>query len=199
GRHEIMASKHERGPIDAGDVWHHCWQAGGGYGDPLLRAGADCARDVARGAVSRQAAHDIYGVVLTEDGGTDAAATEARRQQIRQNRLAAAIPIEAGDAVMSFRGAGQLEFGDALRVDGDGDSVACGHCGHHHCGAGDNLLDHLLEIRAPLTAAGPVRGEDYDVGRFHLRQLCCSKCATLIDVQVALEGAPRPFMQIGSQ
>ena len=49
GRHEIMASKHERGPIDAGDVWHHCWQAGGGYGDPLLRDSAACARDVARG------------------------------------------------------------------------------------------------------------------------------------------------------
>ena len=198
GNSEIMASKHERGPIANGDVWHHCWQAGGGYGDPLLRECAAGALDVARGAVSREAARDIYGIVLTANGAVDAAATQIQRENIRQDRLAAAVPIEAGDAVMSFPGAGQLEFGDALVVDGEAGSVACGQCGHHHCATDDNLLDHLREIRAPLSAAGPVRGEDYDVGRFHLRQLCCAKCATLIDVQVALDGAPRPFMQIGT-
>ena len=198
GNSEIMASKHERGPIANGDVWHHCWQAGGGYGDPLLRECAAGALDVARGAVSREAARDIYGIVLTANGAVDAAATQIQRENIRQDRLAAAVPIEAGDAVMSFSGAGQLEFGDALVVDGEAGSVACGQCGHRHCATDDNLLDHLREIRAPLSAAGPVRGEDYDVGRFHLRQLCCAKCATLIDVQVALDGAPRPFMQIGT-
>ena len=198
GNSEVMASKHERGPIANGDVWHHCWQAGGGYGDPLLRECAAGALDVARGAVSREAARDIYGIVLTANGAVDAAATQIQRENIRQDRLAAAVPIEAGDAVMSFSGAGQLEFGDALVVDGEAGSVACGQCGHRHCATDDNLLDHLREIRAPLSAAGPVRGEDYDVGRFHLRQLCCAKCATLIDVQVALDGAPRPFMQIGT-
>lgn len=198
GRHEIMASKHERGPIDAGDVWHHCWQAGGGYGDPLLRDSAACARDVARGAVSREAAHDIYGIVLTDEGAVDVGSTDAQRQKIRQDRLAAAVAIDPGDAVVSFPGARQLQFGDVLLVDGDADSVACAQCGQRHCGTHDNLLDHLREVRSPLTAAGPVRGEDYDVGRFHLRQLCCANCGTLVDVQVALEGAPRPFMQIGT-
>ncbi|MDH3738930.1 MAG: hydantoinase B/oxoprolinase family protein, partial [Alphaproteobacteria bacterium] len=197
GHAEVMASKHERGPIATGDVWHHCWQAGGGYGDPLLREGAAVALDVARGAVSREAARDIYGIVLTKDGAVDAEGTQAQRERIRRDRLAAAVPIEAGDAVMSFPGANQLEFGDALVVDGAAGSVVCGHCGHRHCATDDNLLDHLREIQAPLTAAGPVRGEDYDVGRFHLRQLCCANCATLVDVQVALDGAPRPFMQIG--
>jgi N-methylhydantoinase B len=198
GRHEIMASKHERGPIDAGDVWYHCWQAGGGYGDPLLRDCGACALDVARGAVSRAAAHGIYGVVLTDDGTADEAATQAQRQQIRQDRIAASVPIEAGDAVVSFPGAGRLEFGDVLLVDGDADSVSCAQCGHRHCGTSDNLLDHIREVCAPLTTAGPVRGEDYDVGRFHLRQLCCTNCGTLVDVQVALDGAPRPFMWIGT-
>ena len=198
GRHEVMASKHERGPIDAGDVWHHCWQAGGGYGDPLLRDSAACALDVARGAVSRDSAHDIYGVVLTADGAADEAATQVLRENIRQNRLAAAVAIDPDGAVMSFSGAAQLEIGDALAVDGAADAVACGHCGHRHCGTDDNLLDHLREVYTPLTTAGPVRGEDYDVGRFRLRQLCCATCGTLVDVQVALDGAPRPFMQIGT-
>jgi N-methylhydantoinase B len=198
GRHKIMASKHEREPINTGDVWYHCWQAGGGYGDPLLRDSTACARDVARGAVSREAAHNIYGLVLIGDGAADNAATEARRKVIRQERLAAAVAIDPGDAVVSFPGAGQLTFGDVLVVDSNADSVACGQCGQRHCGASDNLLDHLREVCAPLSAAGPVRGEDYDVGRFHLRQLCCTNCGTLVDVQVALDGAPRPFMQIGT-
>ena len=153
---------------------------------------------MARGAVSREAAHDIYGLVLIGDGAADKAATEARRKVIRQERLAAAVAIDPGDAVVSFPGAGQLTFGDVLVVDSNADSVACGQCGQRHCGASDNLLDHLREVRTPLSAAGPVRGEDYDAGRFHLRQLCCTNCGTLVDVQVALDGAPRPFMQIGT-
>jgi N-methylhydantoinase B len=197
GRHEIMASKHPRVAIEASDVWHHCWQAGGGYGDPLLREPAACARDVARGAVSDDAARDIYGVVLTADGSADEAATAARRQAIRGARLAAATAVEPGDAVTCFPGAGSIVLGDALRVDGKAGAVSCPQCGHRHCGTHDNLLDHLLEIRLPLSAAGPVRGEDYDMGRFHLRQLVCGACGHLVDAQVALAGAPRPFMQIG--
>ncbi len=197
GRHDIMASKHERVAIDAGDIWHHCWQAGGGYGDPLLRDPAACARDVARGAVSPGAAHDIYGVALTAAGDPDIAATEARRNAIRAERLAASVPVDPGDAMTCFPGVRQLRLGDALEIDGDADAVSCPHCGHRHCGTRDNLLSHLREVLTPLSAAGPVRGEDYDTGRFHLRQLCCGNCGALVDVQVALDGAPRPFMQIG--
>jgi N-methylhydantoinase B len=197
GTHEIMASKHPRVAIDAGDIWHHCWQAGGGYGDPLLREPAAVARDVARGAVSPAAAAEIYGVVLTADGGADIAATIVRRQAIRDSRLAAARPVEPGDAITCFPGAGRLTFGDALVIDGAADTVCCPHCGHRHCGTHDNLLQHVREVRAPLSAAGPVRGEDYDVGRFYLRQLVCSACGHLIDAHVALVGAPLPYMQIG--
>ena len=65
-----------------------------------------------------------------------------------------------------------------------------------HCRPQDDLLQHLREVNAPLRAAGPVRGEDYDSGRFRLRQLCCGNCGSLIDVQVALQGAPRPYFRI---
>jgi len=40
-----------------------------------------------------------------------------------------------------------------------------------------------------------VRGEDYDRGRFRLRQLCCSACGGLVDVQVVLDGAPDSKMR----
>jgi N-methylhydantoinase B len=194
GRFELLAPKHSRSPMKLGDVWYHSWQAGGGYGDPLKRDGDRVAQDVTRRVISPQAAHDIYGV-SSSDTGCDHAATRVRRDEIRTARLALAVQPDPGDAVISFAGAGRWTL-DALVVDFDAGSVACSDCGHVHCRPADNLLPHLREAYTPLSAAGPVRGEHYDVGRFRLRQLCCSACGTLVDVQVALDGAPRPFFRI---
>lgn len=196
GTHETLASKHERSPMDRGDVWYHSWQAGGGYGDCLLRDPAAVAGDLQRGVISAAAAHDIYGLVLGPDGAVDAAATAQRRDAIRAARLAAAAVPAPDDAVISFDGTGTTRVGDALVVDFDQDAVRCGHCGHRHCGPRDNLLPALRQVMTPLAAAGSVRGQDYDAGRFKLRQLCCSACGTLVDVQLAFDGAPRPFYRV---
>ncbi|MFZ5781704.1 MAG: hydantoinase B/oxoprolinase family protein [Pseudomonadota bacterium] len=196
GRLEILPPKHTRSSMDLGDVWYHSWQAGGGYGDPLRRDPDRVALDVARKAVSPTAAKDIYGVVLDARGNVDAGATKARREALRRERLQQSSAPDLGDVTISFAGKGRRSVAETLMVDFDKDVVACGECGHVHCRPQDNLLGHLREVSAPLKAAGPVRGEDYDSGRFRLRQLCCSNCGSLIDVQVALEGAPRPFFRI---
>jgi N-methylhydantoinase B len=52
---------------------------GGGYGDPLKRAAEAVADDVREGAVSRDAAAHVYGVVLNDDYSVDHVATEQRR------------------------------------------------------------------------------------------------------------------------
>lgn len=194
GRFELLAPKHSRSPMKPGDVWYHSWQAGGGCGDPLKRDADRVADDVVRRVVSQEAAADIYGVSLNASG-CDHAATRLRREAIRAARLASAVKPEPGDAVISFKGTGRRTL-DALVVDFDADRVTCSDCGHVHCRPGDNLLLHLRESIIPLKAAGPVRGEDYDVGRFRLRQLCCGACGTLVDVQVALKDAPRPYFRI---
>ena len=196
GTREIMRSKHERVSINTGDVWHHCWQAGGGYGDPLLRDEISCATDVLRGAVSKDSAHRIYGVVLNDDGTVDGLATKECRQRIREDRLNAATSINSKKSMMVLNGPPKMKFGDVLYIDDTGKSVFCSNCQHELCSKEDNLLDYLVEIRSSLSAAGPVRGEDYDHGRFHLRQICCAKCATLIDVQVVLKNAPLPSMKV---
>lgn len=57
---------------------------GGGHGDPLQRPSALVLRDVRDGVVSRQAARDIYGVIVSEDGGdVEEAATTERRRELR--------------------------------------------------------------------------------------------------------------------
>jgi N-methylhydantoinase B len=60
---------------------------GGGYGDPLERAPARVAQDVAEGYVSPGAARALYGVVLDADFSIDAAATERLRKELRAARV----------------------------------------------------------------------------------------------------------------
>lgn len=72
----------EEGP---NDVFEHTWSGGGGFGDPLDRDPERVALDVVNDAVSREAAHDIYGVVV--NGKLDLEATERRRTAIREERL----------------------------------------------------------------------------------------------------------------
>jgi N-methylhydantoinase B len=55
---------------------------GGGYGDPRTRDPERVQRDVARGYVSVEAAHDAYGVAIKPDDlAVDAAATAALRRE----------------------------------------------------------------------------------------------------------------------
>ena len=195
GRREILCCKHVRTPMAAGDVWYHSWQAGGGYGDPLLRDAHTVAEDVARRVISAEAADKIYGVALRPDGTLDSEQTRSRRAAMRRMRLASsAMPGEGGEIV--FTGRGRHTYGEAFDIDLEKGEIRCPHCRHVHGAPGENLLPRLKEFNAPLSAAGPVRGEDYDAGRFRLRHLCCSHCGSLVDVQVALDGAPRPGMRM---
>jgi N-methylhydantoinase B len=195
GTREILCCKHVRTPMAPGDVWYHSWQAGGGYGDPLTRDGETVAVDVARDVVSAKAAREIYGVVLGANGRLDAAGTTTARQSLRTERLRhATVPQPTGPFVLA--GKGQHRYGDALHADFDRNEVACGHCGHVLGTGGQDLYPQLREFTAPLSAAGPVRGEDYDTGRFRLRHLCCSQCGGLVDVQVALDGVARAGMRM---
>lgn len=66
-------------PLRAGDAFVVRSGGGGGMGEPLERDPALVARDVRGGYVSVEAARERYGVVLTEDGFVDDAATAALR------------------------------------------------------------------------------------------------------------------------
>ncbi|OPC79200.1 hydantoinase [Embleya scabrispora] len=76
-------------PVKAGEVIRIRTTGGGGWGDPLNRKTESVLRDVRWGKVSRAAAADDYGVVLTGEGdelAVDEAATEALRESIRTAR-----------------------------------------------------------------------------------------------------------------
>jgi N-methylhydantoinase B len=195
GKREILAPKHVRSAMAQGDVWYHSWQAGGGYGDPLTRDPKVVFADLTRGVISDTAAREIYGIAMTTSGELALDATLLVRNAIRKERLARATPV-ARDASIQFAGHGRHRYGEALVIDFAANAIVCGHCDQRHCGTNENLALHLRGYELLLNAAGPVRGEDYDRGRFELRHLCCAHCALLVDVQVALKEAPRPRMQM---
>ena len=64
--------------ITAGTVVETKTGGGGGNGDPMQRALDDVARDVAKGYLSTEAALRDYGVVVSDDGTVDKAASTAR-------------------------------------------------------------------------------------------------------------------------
>jgi N-methylhydantoinase B len=74
--------------IRAGDVLRMWMTGGGGYGSPLDRDAAPVLDDVLDGRVSREAARDVYGVVIEGQTVNDAA-TRARREALRREVRAA--------------------------------------------------------------------------------------------------------------
>jgi len=85
GSEEWLGAKSEGIKVQKGDLLYFNTWGGGGWGDPYERD-ADLVRaDVARGLVSAQGARR-YGVVIANDGSVDAAATEALRAKLREQR-----------------------------------------------------------------------------------------------------------------
>jgi N-methylhydantoinase B len=76
-------------PVKAGDTVTFMSPGGGGYGDPFQRDTEAVRRDVETGFVSRVAAATDYGVVVSEQGAVDQAATTRRRAIRVKNNIRA--------------------------------------------------------------------------------------------------------------
>lgn len=204
GKPNVTYLKHSRAPFPHDMVEYHCWQGGGGYGDPLERDPSQVAQDVSTRIVSKGVAHEIYGVVLIDGGSVDEEATRKWRESIRRERLSHARPgkevLSSGsdggappiEIAKALDGGGQVSFGDLLHYDFDADQIRCQRCRAVLGPAcGDFRLGCLVE-EAPVTRAGPVRGEDYDAGRIHLRLSYCPGCGRQLDAEVALRSGHPP-------
>jgi N-methylhydantoinase B len=190
GTAETMPQKHPRTPFLRGEAWYHHWQGGAGFGDPLDREPEAVARDVARHLVSRDSASRIYGVILDDAGVVDTAATLRQQAAIRDGRRRAQPPaaaIDSRDPAPLGSGWRITEHVEVLRASG---LTRCRRCGRGLARGGTDHTAGCLTESAPLTAAGPNRGEAYDRGRFRLRLFYCPGCLTQLEAEVAAEGAP---------
>lgn len=92
GRDEGFGPKPGLMRITDADLFLVSWQGGGGWGDPLDRDPGLVLTDVRDGAVSSEAAREIYGVVCEGDM-VDASATEALRASVRASRRSRDRPV----------------------------------------------------------------------------------------------------------
>ena len=167
--------------------FHECSpSAGGGWGDPIEREPERVATDIRTNAVSRQMAHDLYGVVLAADGRIDQAATEARRGAIRAERLswpqkksldpapakgsAVEIIALAGDRAKFVRIGGTRYF----RCD----------CGHVIAPAAENWKPYARQSTTTAAELGPHISlhEELEAIRY-----ACPSCARLHWVEIKLK------------
>jgi len=84
--------------LKKGDVYTLRSGGGGGCGSPLDRKLEDVEHDVRQGYVSREAAHQLYGVELDADGRADRARSEARRRDMRRRGLPKDEPFAREDS-----------------------------------------------------------------------------------------------------
>jgi N-methylhydantoinase B len=76
----VFLSKGSMIPLRRDDVVCQDSAGGGGFGDPLKRDPQQVLADVRLGYVSRAAAQREYGVVITDEGTMDEAATSQLRR-----------------------------------------------------------------------------------------------------------------------
>ena len=190
GKSFLPAGVPERIPLSEGSLLVDYVAGGGGFGDPIDRDPQAVLRDFGRGWVSRDIAERVYGVIFSKDGKTvDAAATEARRREIREARKQDATPVSGKTSSVELPvGNGWqtlLRFHAALEISGRGKqrAIRCSRCGHLLCNANENYkiyalhrAVHLSEIMPPLPT-----GEPY-IGEYH--EYFCPGCATQLQVDM---------------
>ncbi|MCZ6676501.1 MAG: hydantoinase B/oxoprolinase family protein [Candidatus Poribacteria bacterium] len=167
--------------VKEGDVFFVTNGGGGGLGDPLLRDATSVARDVVDGYVHQAVAQDVYGVVLSEAGEADHAATETRRSEIRQQRLgrAPSRPIHTQ---------GNIEAGVGVRIHKD--TWLCGYCEHELGSVSDNYRSSCLErkgIASETLSALGMYARARDLKRLVISDYFCPECGSCVRSDVSLE------------
>lgn len=161
------------------DVFFYTLGGGSGIGDPLFREPELVADDVRDGYVSVHQALNAYGVVADEEGNFDAAATDARRPEIRAERLGREPkPIRSdvddrGEPVHLY----------LQKLEGH---VACTQCGEQLSDGPDwSVGAHVRERElSEATAAYGAQVAKHGDGELLLHESFCPGCGTALEVTV---------------
>jgi N-methylhydantoinase B len=178
-------------PLLHDDVWVMDIGSAGGYGDPIKRDPQAVLEDILDGLPIAQAAQ-IYGVIIAGDS-VDAASTEQRRREIRQQRLTRALPpIQSiqrpapnGGEKLLFQMGGELKV---TEIDGRA-YIVCVDCGHYLCEAAGNYKLGCGRINGSLNElddslyGGDACEELDDVMVY--RSYICPGCGVLIENELA--------------
>jgi N-methylhydantoinase B len=166
------------------DVLYQHYMGGGGYGDPLARDAFELERDVAAGVIGRDAARELFGVVLADGGAADLEATTLARQRLRADR----IGRDVADSAAARAEVPRTERRIAEYLQRTDDGTQCTWCGGTVASGDRPWKADAVVHELPPTAGGRFRES---VEGLVLRQWFCPECATLLDTEVALESDPQ--------
>jgi N-methylhydantoinase B len=161
-----------------GDVFVATAGGGAGLGDPLLRDPELVARDIVAGYVTEGHAREVYGVVVDGEGALDAAATAARREQVRSERIGAvpAKPLSAPPSV-----------GVALARENG--AWSCASCDERLADADANWRDGAVLNERPIAERYEqlemIVRDRVEGPRVTIREHFCPGCAASLGVDVA--------------
>jgi N-methylhydantoinase B len=180
GRDEPVRSKITHLRLERDDVFVALSGGGGGLGDPLLRDPAAVARDLAFEYVTVEHADSVYGVVLAEDGSVDVAATTARREEIRKQRI-------GGTPAKELRQPSSI----GVALVREGGSWACGSCGEQLAEETSNWRGAAVLVERPIAERYAEMGmqvrDRVEAPRVMMREHFCPGCAMSLAVDVATE------------
>jgi N-methylhydantoinase B len=192
GTEEVLQLRQQNFLQRPSDAYAVLWSAAAGFGDPLEREAERVAEDVDHEAVSVAAAHDTYGVMLGRDGSVDRKATDARRTELRRQRLEQATfagPLpQRLDGTVRFFATENL----AVREHGAQLRFSCAGCAIDLGPISANYKLACARYDAPIEAANPIIGDParFIDARPVFRQFYCPGCGRLIENEIALEGEP---------
>jgi N-methylhydantoinase B len=189
GRDEVLQLRQENFQQEPEDVYAVLWSAAGGYGDPFERDPERVREDVVENlAVSRDAAREIYGVVIGEQGTLDLETTRQLRAKQRARRLRKGAPPDVLAGKVAARASENLD----LRRERGGLRYACAKCAADLGAVRDNYKDQCVVEERDIAAANPNIGDwrRYVDDRPVFRQFYCPGCGALIENEVARADDP---------
>jgi N-methylhydantoinase B len=175
-------------PFGADDVALVVSNAGAGFGDPLERDPATVARDVAQRRLTAADALRMYGVVVTSSGELDAAATQARRHAIRDERSARSRPPRQPVSGKSDRSAEDVR--PVLHSVGvNQDHLLCLKCGQNLAAKEGQYRRGCLEMDQQLDEclSHYERYEFQSDDKFVVRTYICPGCHGSLDSHICKE------------
>jgi N-methylhydantoinase B len=186
GRAQLIPNNCRHVTFEGGDALAIAGGGGGGLGDPLLREPEKVTADFTNGYIDADHALAAYGVEIDAKGVCDMEATEARRREMRRERIGGAPrhplqrPQSPGVSVVREAGSG---------------SWVCGSCATALAPAAENWRDGAVLIETEigeryrqLWMSVRVRREEPAIV---IREHFCPGCAMALGVEVVLQDSLR--------